>query len=469
MALARPRVADFVKETTDTEGTGAFALAGAVSGFRSFSVLTSGTPVYYAIVDNPDAITAFEQGIGTYTAGTPGNVSRDRVMASSNSGAKVSWSPGTKTIIITAAAELLNSILDSVDSDLVTAGTSTAYSLVTYRPAVGLFEGRFICAKFHVANGASPTLNVDGTGAKAIVDINGSAPASGSMPASYYFLKYNATAAKWVVFSPFNMGSASSKNLGADIVDDGTGNLTRSLRWVNHSASFSFVASDRGKRHRLYLAGGITATLLPVGTTDSGWNIEVEDPIGGSVIASPAADISVNGAGLVSSYAFSAGEWGTIASNGSAYVINTNKPATASTAVKGVVTLSTAAQARSKAGSTALTASNLSDVAFESSEIALTLGSSGTVAHGLGVKPKMVIAYIRCKTAEFGYSIGEELMFSTMLIAGVPSSGGLMASALDATNLRYVVNAANLYLLNASGGQNTLTVANWRLVLRAWA
>lgn len=226
MALDRPRVADFVKETTDTEGIAAFTLAGPVSGFKGFSVLSDGAKVYYSVVDNPDVITAFEQGIGTYTAGSPATVSRDRVISSSNGNARVSWAPGTKTIIITAAAELLNAILDTVDSDLKTTGTATAYSLTTYRPGVGLFEGRFVCAKFHVANGVTPTLNVDGTGAKAIVDVNGSAPPSGSMVASYYFLKYNATSGKWVVFSPFNMGAASSKNLGADIVDDGSGNLT---------------------------------------------------------------------------------------------------------------------------------------------------------------------------------------------------------------------------------------------------
>lgn len=342
MAMDRPRVADFVKETTDTEGIGAFTLAGPVSGFKGFSVLSDGAKVYYSAVDNPDAITAFEQGIGTYTAGSPATVSRDRVISSSNGNARVSWAPGTKTIIITAAAELLNAILDTVDSDLKTTGTATAYALATYRPGVGLFEGRFVCAKFHVANGASPTLNVDGTGAKAIVDINGSAPPAGSMPASYYFLKYDATAGKWVVFSPFNMGAASSKNLGADIVDDGSGNLTRKLTRVGRTANVSFAAADRGKRHR-FEAAGKTGTLMAAATAGDGWNIEIEDAAGGTAITSPATNLYVNGAAAAASYTFTQGESGSLICNGTSYYLITNKPP-ASTSVPGVVRKATSLQ-----------------------------------------------------------------------------------------------------------------------------
>jgi len=80
---------DRVKETTTTTGTGTVTLAGAATGFQSFSVVGDGNSTYYVITDGTD----FEVGIGTYTAsGT--TLSRDTVLESSNSGSLVSFSAG---------------------------------------------------------------------------------------------------------------------------------------------------------------------------------------------------------------------------------------------------------------------------------------------------------------------------------------------------------------------------------------
>jgi hypothetical protein len=84
---------DRVKETTTTTGTGTVTLAGAVSGFQSFGSIGNANTTYYAIIGD----TEWEIGIGTYTSsGT--TLSRDTVLASSNSGSLVSFSAGTKTV-----------------------------------------------------------------------------------------------------------------------------------------------------------------------------------------------------------------------------------------------------------------------------------------------------------------------------------------------------------------------------------
>ena len=71
-------VADRVQETTSTTGTGTLTLAGAVSGFQTFSVIGNGNSTYYAITSGSD----WEVGIGTYTlSGT--TLSRDTVISSS--------------------------------------------------------------------------------------------------------------------------------------------------------------------------------------------------------------------------------------------------------------------------------------------------------------------------------------------------------------------------------------------------
>jgi hypothetical protein len=85
---------DRVKETTTTTGTGSFALAGAVTGYDSFGQIGSGNTTYYAVY--LDGGSEWEVGIGTYTS--PSTLSRDTILASSNSGSVVTFSAGQKTI-----------------------------------------------------------------------------------------------------------------------------------------------------------------------------------------------------------------------------------------------------------------------------------------------------------------------------------------------------------------------------------
>jgi hypothetical protein len=85
---------DRVKETTTTTGTGSFSLAGAVTGYDSFGQIGSGNTTYYAVY--LDGGSEWEVGIGTYTS--PSTLSRDTILASSNSGSVVTFSAGQKTI-----------------------------------------------------------------------------------------------------------------------------------------------------------------------------------------------------------------------------------------------------------------------------------------------------------------------------------------------------------------------------------
>jgi hypothetical protein len=93
-------VKDRVQETTTTTGTGTITLAGAVSGFQSFSVIGNANTTYYTIVGGSE----WEVGLGTYTSsGT--TLSRDTVLESSNSGSLVNFSAGTKNVFVTYPAE----------------------------------------------------------------------------------------------------------------------------------------------------------------------------------------------------------------------------------------------------------------------------------------------------------------------------------------------------------------------------
>jgi hypothetical protein len=93
-------VKDRVQETSTTTGTGTFTLAGAVSGFQSFSAIGNGNTTYYAIVLGSE----WEVGLGTYTSsGTL--LSRDTILESSNGGTAVNFSAGTKNVFVTYPAE----------------------------------------------------------------------------------------------------------------------------------------------------------------------------------------------------------------------------------------------------------------------------------------------------------------------------------------------------------------------------
>lgn len=95
-------IADRVKVTTTTAGTGTLTLGAAVTGFQDFSVIGDGNTTYYTITVPGGS--DWEVGIGTYTAsGT--TLSRDTILASSNSGSVVDFPVGTKDVFVTYPSE----------------------------------------------------------------------------------------------------------------------------------------------------------------------------------------------------------------------------------------------------------------------------------------------------------------------------------------------------------------------------
>ena len=86
--------ADRCRETTTTTGTGTVSLAGAVANYRAFSAgFATGDRVVYAIQGGAE----WEVGDGIYiTSGA--TLSRLNVYSSSNAGALVNFSAGTKNV-----------------------------------------------------------------------------------------------------------------------------------------------------------------------------------------------------------------------------------------------------------------------------------------------------------------------------------------------------------------------------------
>jgi hypothetical protein len=92
-------IADRVRETSTTTGTGTLTLDGAVTGFRTFgSAIGDGNTCYYTITLGAD----YEIGLGTVGTGT---LARTTVLRSSNSNNAVNFGAGAKDVFVTYTAE----------------------------------------------------------------------------------------------------------------------------------------------------------------------------------------------------------------------------------------------------------------------------------------------------------------------------------------------------------------------------
>jgi hypothetical protein len=93
---------DRVKETSVSTGTGDISLGGATGAYQAFSVIGNGNQTYYAIAGQ--TTNEWEVGIGTYVS-SGNKITRDTILASSNSNAIVTFSAGTKDVFITYPSE----------------------------------------------------------------------------------------------------------------------------------------------------------------------------------------------------------------------------------------------------------------------------------------------------------------------------------------------------------------------------
>jgi len=119
---------DRVKETTTTTGTGTLTLAGAVAGFQSFSSIGDGNTTFYSVVHQDAAVGEWEVGVGTYTAsGT--TLARTTVLQSSNGGAAVNFSAGSKDVFVTYPSDKAVAVSSSPNFATVSATSLNAGTL----------------------------------------------------------------------------------------------------------------------------------------------------------------------------------------------------------------------------------------------------------------------------------------------------------------------------------------------------
>lgn len=110
-------------------------------------------------------------------------------------------SPGSLNNSARAMMAAIAKYRDDVSGNLVTGGTSTAYTLTTNQTFTALTDGIFVAARMSATSGTDPTLNVDSLGAKDIlIDATPTNVPSGALVSGQvYLFVYDSTADGWLV------------------------------------------------------------------------------------------------------------------------------------------------------------------------------------------------------------------------------------------------------------------------------
>src|SRR5882724_2797773 len=132
----------------------------------------------------------------------------------------VNWREGQAPSTVNNSARAMMAAIakwrDDIAGTLTTAGTSTAYTIATSQGLTSLVNGTGLLIQFHTANGASPVINVDSLGSKALTTDGATAvPATALRSGGTYHITYRSAVDKWIVESYF--GAAFNETSAPDL------------------------------------------------------------------------------------------------------------------------------------------------------------------------------------------------------------------------------------------------------------
>jgi hypothetical protein len=105
---------------------------------------------------------------------------------------------------------------------------------------------------------------------------------------------------------------------------------------------------------------------------------------------------------------------------------------------------------------------------YISTQQAIVLGGTLTLAHGLPRAPQLVDARMVCVIAQYGYAVGDEVAANPGLSSVNASSGWALIPTESDIQVK-IGSAATVVIRKDTGNALAITPANWRLVVRAWA
>ncbi|MER9755406.1 hypothetical protein NKJ46_18450 [Mesorhizobium sp. M0166] len=368
----------------------------------------------------------------------------------------VNWQEGQLPSTVNGSARQMMArqaeFLGDIGGALTAGGSANVLTVSANSAFTAYADGLILALRGATDNTSAASINVNGIGAKSIrkVTVSGDSALSGAeiQADGIYLLMYssalNASAGGWQLLNPTMDFSSFVTRTGAETLTNKT--LT------SPAISTPTITGGSGSGMTLTTATLTTPTLT----------------LKQSATPTPTAEGDI--------------QWDTddnVLTIGDGAAPKLFLPIPASTAagdieyftgakVKARLARGTASQALlMNAGATAPAWTTLPFTAsFESAQQTITNAGALTLAHGLGVQPKLYIALLQCATAELGYSIGDEIPLSSE-----NSSNKGVSMVADATSINVRFGSTTMSILNKTtgGGNGAFTNANWRLVVRAWA
>ncbi len=132
--------------------------------------------------------------------------------------ATINWQEGQSPASVNNSARAMMAAIAKWRADMLgtttTGGTSTAYTATSSQGFTSLTSGVSITLFMHTTNGASPTLNVDGLGAKTIRAAGGTTVGAGKLrTATLYTFVYFSYDDAWIVVGNPNEGFESGTKI----------------------------------------------------------------------------------------------------------------------------------------------------------------------------------------------------------------------------------------------------------------
>lgn len=283
-------LADRVRETSATTGTGSFTLDGAVTGFQSFdAVLNTADTTYYTLA--LQGATEWEVGIGTFTA--PSTLARTTILSSSNSGSAVNFSAGTKDVFITLPASRAGASY-TVFSYTATASQTTFAATYT-PPSLQVFvNGVLLNAADYTATSGTNVVLATGCSAGDIVDIIAiivgnvgvaAYPGAGIAVSSGSAWTTSLTAPTGALVGTTDSQTLTNKTIEAGTFSNG---YTEETVTANTGTAYTIDLAN-GSVQILTLTGNVTYTFPTATAGRSFLLIEKQDGTGGRTVTWPAA------------------------------------------------------------------------------------------------------------------------------------------------------------------------------------
>ncbi len=219
-----------------------------------------------------------------------------------------------------------------------------------------------------------------------------------------------------------------------------------------------------------YFTAGDPATGMPATQPGYEWFNRVQEEIAGVIeagglVLDPAVDTQLSQA-IATMIA-------TLATGGLLAANNLSDVANAATSINNLVTPGTLGNVLTSTGtdwaSSAPASPAIFTKSYDSGNQTITPAGSLTLAHYLGTTPRFFLTFLKCLTAEIGFSVGD-LLYTSLTVSESTDYGTSIVPDATNLNIRFGSSTYTYIILDKGlGTRVNITNANWALVVRAWA